>query len=191
MAKTSVKGFQLYKPTKKMSGSVIQFNPEDYCRWVWLEMAPQSGENKFDFDSKIVMKLGDNDILQLLDILGLVRSSDFKRLLRSDPETYDEWMKQFIVKDGNLLSIFHFDKNKGSSSTINVKPNGSKYGGGFIFQVGKKMGEKNLYYQIGINPVEALGIIYCLEKTLFNKRDSPEDEDTFIRKDKRFIESAE
>ena len=168
--KSPVTGFAVYKPTKSLKGSVIQFNPMSDYSCVFLEIAPQNGDNTFDFETKIVMKMGQTDILQILDILELVRTAQYKELLRRAPEELDQWMASLAVKDNSLVNLFHMDKKKNSSSVLNIKPNSSKYGGGFLLHVSKKTEDaKPLSYQIGINPSEALGIIYCLEKCLFNR----------------------
>lgn len=167
--KTYVTGYQIYKPTKSGKGSVLQLNPAQDFSCIFLEITNQNGDNAFDWERKIVMKLGTNDILTLMYTLEMVRTLDYKHMLATAPEDLDAQLAA-MCKDGNLTKLFHMDKSKGSSSVLNVKPNDSKYGGGFRLLVSKKVGNDSLSHAISISPIETLGFLDCLQNVLNNKR---------------------
>jgi hypothetical protein len=163
-------GAKFYKPTKGKTGSCIQINLKDDYSCAFLEITSQNKEESdpdpFDWDRKIVMKLGNNDIISLIEVFELVRSSEYKYLLRANPAEFDKWMQEMVAnsKDKTLCSLFHLDKNKNSSSSLQVKPNGSQYGGGFSIGVNKKTAEGVLIsHRINLSPIEAVGVLNCLE----------------------------
>ena len=166
--KTDIRGYSIYKPNKTGNGAAAQFNPDSELRCIWMEMASQTGSRDFDWENKIVFKLGHSDLLQMIFILQLVRTSKYIDLLRCAPTEYDEWIiKEMADSKGNLLNIFHADRNTGNTSSLTIRGNAHKYGGGFRVKLYKKFSDgKVLTHQIGITPAETLGILYVLEKPL-------------------------
>jgi hypothetical protein len=74
--------FELYKPQKKQEqGAALQLKFSKKANCVFLEIAPQLGEKlapgvsckQFDWEKKIVMKLGWVDVGQLLAVLNGVK----------------------------------------------------------------------------------------------------------------------
>lgn len=65
--------FNIYKPLKKANaGAALQFSYDSYKRAIFLEAAQQKGEKleigskkQFDWDNKIVFKIGTTDISRL------------------------------------------------------------------------------------------------------------------------------
>jgi hypothetical protein len=176
--KTNVIGYKIYKPSKAMTGAAIQFNPAEDMSCIFLEIAPQiksetAGDDfkSFDWEKKIVMKLGDNDMLSLYNVFEVVRSYEYKKNLLSSPDQFDTINKQWADKNkGNLLSLFHLDKNKGTSSSLNVKPNTAQYGGGFLVNITKQYTkESTVSYRINLSPVEVQGILFLFEKILIRR----------------------
>jgi hypothetical protein len=166
--KTDIKGYSIYKPNKTGKGAAAQFNPDSDLRCIWMEMASQAGDRDFNWDNKIVFKLGHSDLLQMIYTLQLVRTSKYIDFLRCAPSDYDEWiLKEMADNKGNLLNIFHADRNTGNTSSLTIRGNSASYGGGFRVKLYKKFSDgKVLTHQIGITPPEALGILYVLEKPL-------------------------
>ena len=169
--KSSVYGYSVYKPTKSNTGAALQFNPANDCSFVFLEIASQDDKQSFDWENKIVFKLSINDMVLITDCLNIVRTSKFKDLLRAAPADYDQWMLNEMPNEkGVLLSIFHADKKNGSTSSLTLKPNSSKYGGGFLLGIYKKFEDGGFNnHKINISPHEALGILYTLEKCIFRR----------------------
>jgi len=166
--KTDIKGYSIYKPNKTGKGAAAQFNPDSDLRCIWMEMASQAGARDFNWENKIVFKLGHSDLLQMIFVLQLTRTSKYIDLLRCAPTEYDEWiLKEMADGKGNLLNIFHADRNTGNTSSLTIKGNSASYGGGFRIKLYKKFADgRTLNHQIGVSPPEALGILYVLEKPL-------------------------
>ena len=169
--KSSVYGYSIYKPTKKNTGAALQFNPANDCSFVFLEIASQDDGQSFDWENKIVFKLNINDMILIIDCLNIIRTTKFKDLLKAAPTEYDEWMlNEMPDNKGALLSIFHVDKKNRATASLTIKPNSSKYGGGFLLGLYKKFEDGNSNnHNINISPPEALGIVYTLEKCIFRR----------------------
>lgn len=60
--KTYSNGYTIYKPNQRGAGGAIRFNLNSEKGAIFVEAAAQSGEKQFDWDSKIIMKLGLSDI---------------------------------------------------------------------------------------------------------------------------------
>jgi hypothetical protein len=170
--KTDVKGFAIYKPTKSNKGAALQFNPDSSLKCVWMEMAPQTGHQQFDWDNKIVFKLGNSDLLSMIWAMQIVKDSKYKAFLideKSDKDStlYTDFCDALVdPKDGTFCNLFHSDK-KGSQSRLKITPNGAQYGGGFRFSLFKKFEDGDtLSHGISITPAEALGVLMILEKPL-------------------------
>lgn len=63
------KKFAVYKPNKRATGAAIRFDLNVARESVFLEAAAQSSEQAFDWENKIVFKLGVSDIGKLLSVL--------------------------------------------------------------------------------------------------------------------------
>jgi len=61
--------YALYKPNSRGSGGAIRFGLNPAKGAVFLEAAAQSGERHFDWEQKIIMKLGLSDIGAALAVL--------------------------------------------------------------------------------------------------------------------------
>ncbi|PIY91285.1 hypothetical protein COY71_04025, partial [Candidatus Micrarchaeota archaeon CG_4_10_14_0_8_um_filter_60_7] len=63
------KKLSFYKPNKRGTGAAMQFDLNAARECVFLDAAKQAGEQKFDWGSKIVLKLGVADIAKILAVL--------------------------------------------------------------------------------------------------------------------------
>lgn len=159
--------YQIYKPTKNNTGAALQFNVSNDLSCVWMEMTKQVGHQQFDWDNKIVFKLGTNDLISLIYALEIVRTAAYKKYRMGDEKSFDSFMESLCDQKGNLVNLFHNDKNKNNTSSLVVKPNAAKYRGGFRFQLSKNFSNGNkLYYNISLSPEETIGVLYTLEKPL-------------------------
>lgn len=61
--------YSIYKPNKRGSGAAMQFDFNPNRESIFVEAAAQKGEQEFDWDNKLVLKLGVNDIPKLLLVL--------------------------------------------------------------------------------------------------------------------------
>jgi len=111
--------FSLYKPRKKGGGSASQWNLNIDKKSVFLELAEQVGsEQKFNWENKICMKLGVNDMGELIATLenrqkainggkGLFHENEqgnsSLNLTRSD----NGWFLNVGVKKEKLTKISH------------------------------------------------------------------------------------
>ena len=64
-----IKKYQIYKPRKDNNGAASQWSIQAEKNAVFLEISKQTGEKKFDWDKKLIMKLGINDIGSLMSVL--------------------------------------------------------------------------------------------------------------------------
>jgi len=73
MAKEFTKGFTIYKPKRDGCGSASQWNLGSEKDCVFLEMASQNNDDqagKFDWENKLIFKLGETDIGEILSVLA-------------------------------------------------------------------------------------------------------------------------
>ncbi len=61
--------YSIYKANKRGSGAAMQFDFNPNRESVFVEAAVQKSEQEFDWDNKLVLKLGANDIPKLLLVL--------------------------------------------------------------------------------------------------------------------------
>lgn len=106
--------FNIYKPLKKEgAGAALQFSYDSYKLGVYLEAARQQGErlpigakNQFDWENKIVFKLGTTDLGQLL-------------LLFTGRKTAIKLIHQ--PRDGAHTSVLEIQKQKGEYDNYSLK----------------------------------------------------------------------
>ncbi len=121
------KGFTLYKALNDGNGAASQWNLSSGKDCVFLEMTNQKGKDnkgnaRFSWDNKIIFKLGDADIGEILSVLTGLQNSvgpfDFstkkhKGLFHSN-------------QSGNAILYFGKDKNERYRIYLSVKKNGKK-----------------------------------------------------------------
>ncbi|MFH0922862.1 MAG: hypothetical protein V1811_02270, partial [Candidatus Micrarchaeota archaeon] len=61
--------FAVYKANKMLNGSAFQLDFNKEKKSVFLEMSKQLAEQKFDWENKLVFKLGEMDIAKVLLVL--------------------------------------------------------------------------------------------------------------------------
>ncbi len=61
--------YSIYKANKRGSGAAMQFDFNPNRESIFVEAAVQKSEQEFDWDNKLVLKLGANDIPKLLLVL--------------------------------------------------------------------------------------------------------------------------
>ncbi|PIO06282.1 hypothetical protein COT29_01715 [Candidatus Micrarchaeota archaeon CG08_land_8_20_14_0_20_59_11] len=67
----------VYKPNKRGAGAAVRFDLNVVKEAVFLEAARQIGEQKFDWENKVVIKLNATDIAKLLLVLeGKAKTTD-------------------------------------------------------------------------------------------------------------------
>ena len=97
--------FKLYKPRKNGDGSASQWNVNPSKKAVFLELAKQIGpmgsEKMFDWENKICVKLGTNDIGELIATLE---------------------NRQTAINNGK--GLFHQTENSNASVNLNRGDNG-------------------------------------------------------------------
>lgn len=155
--KTDYKGYRIYHPSPSGKGAALQFNIHGTLDTIWMEIAPQNGDKSFDWSRKIVMKLGENDILSLIYALSVIRTFDFQLAVATKDFTH---LKQ-LTKDGEFLNLFH--KSPKGTAAISLRLNDPKYPP-FLMRVSKKTADFEATYQTSISAVEATGLLVCLEK---------------------------
>ncbi len=62
--------FTLYKMKKEGNGSALSVSPNFRNKAMYLSLAAQGGEGKFDWKNKIVLKLSDSDVASMLAVLS-------------------------------------------------------------------------------------------------------------------------
>ena len=75
MSNQFTRSYVIYKPKKDGSGSASQWNISGERDCLFLEMSSQNGKNesgnpKFDWDNKIIFKLSESDIGEILAVLS-------------------------------------------------------------------------------------------------------------------------
>lgn len=111
--------FSLYKPRKKGGGSASQWNLNIDKKSVFLELAEQvDSEQKFDWENKICMKLGVNDIGELIATLenrqksinggkGLFHENEQGNSSLNLTRSENGWFISVGVKKENLVKVSH------------------------------------------------------------------------------------
>lgn len=61
--------FCIYKPNRTNTGSALQMDYNAIKKCTFLEMAKQTGEQKFDWANKLVFKMNDVDLAKILLVL--------------------------------------------------------------------------------------------------------------------------
>lgn len=120
------KRFSVYKPNKKLSGLAIQFDFNPARESVFVEAAPQKGEQEFDWGSKLVMKLSDAEIAKLVSFLeGKTKSLDLyhdmskAKTLSEDNRTKNTTLNAVKGDYGFFLKISQ-QNTDGSVRAVNV-----------------------------------------------------------------------
>jgi len=85
-AKTYSTDYAIYKPNQRNSGAAIRFNFNPEKGAIFLDAAQQTGEKQFDWDNKIIMKLGLSDIGTILALLQN-RTTEAKLFHKSEKAT--------------------------------------------------------------------------------------------------------
>lgn len=111
--------FKLYKPRKKGGGSASQWNLNIDKKALFLELSQQVGsEQRFDWENKICMKLGVNDIGELIAVLenrqksinggkGLFHENEQGNSSLNLTRSENGWLLNVGVKKESLVKISH------------------------------------------------------------------------------------
>ena len=75
--------YPIYKPNGKGTGAAIQFKPDFDKGCIFINAANQAGEKSYNWDSKVIMKLGMSDIGKIIATLAR-RTTECKLFHKSE-----------------------------------------------------------------------------------------------------------
>ena len=122
MDKKRRRDIAIYKANKKNSGAVAQFkmgNSED-CMFleVAAQNAPMDSSRPYDWDNKIIVKLGETDICKLLAYLRLDKPGAALKIYHESPGGGNKGIEfkwqEYNGRQSYYLSVSH-QKNKGET----------------------------------------------------------------------------
>ncbi len=114
-----IEDFKLYKPRKNGAGSASKWNVNVKCKAVFLELsqqiAPMGSEKMFDWDNKLIMKLGVADLGELIATLENRQQSmklfhqteDGNSTLNISKNDKGGWFLNIGVKKEKVVQIKH------------------------------------------------------------------------------------
>lgn len=110
----------IYKANGKKTGAAAQFKMSHKDDCMFLECAAQIGDKDssrpYDWNNKIIVKLGETDISKLLVYLGLNKPSSPMKLFHESPgggsKTIELKYQEYKSRPGYYLSVGH-QKKKG------------------------------------------------------------------------------
>lgn len=115
----------IYKPNPKKTGSVAQFKLGHQNDCMFLEIAPQlkeGGTDKrpFDWEKKIIVKLGETDICKFLAYIGLNRPGAALKIYHESPDGGNKGIEfkwqEYKGRPSYYMKVSH-QKNKGAQAT--------------------------------------------------------------------------
>jgi hypothetical protein len=113
----------IYKPNRNNNGSVAQFKIAGSDECMFLEcarqVAPQDSSRPYDWEKKIIVKLGLPDISKLLFYLKMSRPQSPLKLYHESPrggnKTVDLKYQEYKGKPGYFMSV-SYQKDKGEEA---------------------------------------------------------------------------
>lgn len=143
------KKLEFPKPKKDGSGSTAQLGYSESANCVFMELAKQKEDTtvtnaRFDYDNKIIMKLGAVDICEMLVVL--------------------DGKKDSINNEKGIFHQFEKDGFKVTSG-IRLKRNDPKYGG-FFLEVGKNENGEKKNVALRITDAESIMLSVILKTYL-------------------------
>jgi len=119
--------FSVYKANKMLNGSALQLDFNKEKKSVFLEMSKQLAEQKFDWENKLVFKLGEMDIAKILLVLeGKRPGVDIFHDPSKAKEGSEARNNTLNVSKGNYGFFFKLSQQKLDGSVVSVSCNFSE-----------------------------------------------------------------
>ena len=118
MDKRRRRDIAIYKANKKNTGSAAQFKLGHNDDCMFLECASQTGPKAYDWEKKIIVKLGEADLCKMLAYFNLTRPGAPLKLYHESPDGGNKGIEvkwqEYNGKSQYYLSVSH-QKTKGAT----------------------------------------------------------------------------
>lgn len=118
----------IYKANKKNTGSVAQFKLGSKRDCVFLEttrqVRPMDDKAPYDWDKKIIVKLGETDLCKLLAYLNLDKPAKALSLYHESPDGGNKGIElkyqEYEGRPGYYLSVSHQREKGGEANRVGI-----------------------------------------------------------------------